>query len=242
MSRVMRGFWIVAASAAVGLLAVKLVLFVTVGFSATRLGVAAGVVALLYALFLLEGLQVAGLQLRESALPETLRHIDVRAFQPKTRTRLATLATLFEQRFDAFVTGRQILVITTVVTMAALLRTTAVPAEAVAAAVGQRLRAATDVLMPLLNAPLFAFVTATLVPAWISQLLPQFLADRRAFANSMRSGGLPSTASPSRCRRRPWRACRRGSTRQGQRAPSRPGPACRCRRRSRPARPTRSTR
>ena len=134
-----------------------------------------GVFLALYLLFMLEGLQVAGLQIKDQSLEAIERHL-ASTGRAGTRRRLEAIARIFiETDFDKFVTGRQILVIVMVVSMATLLAALTVPGELFGPAPGPLATA----VLALLNAPFFIFVASTFIPSWVSQLLPQFTADNR---------------------------------------------------------------
>lgn len=141
-----------------------------------------GITALFYSLFLLEGLQIAGLQLKEQAddaiedfLKSTARSREIPQMLRMTR--------LFRDSFPAFLAGRQILVIMTVVSMATLLGAQAQDMGYLREYLQGFLGTGPAALLAAwVYHPFSTFLIATLLPAWISQLLPQFAADNRALA------------------------------------------------------------
>jgi len=163
------------------------VLLITLGFKLV-LGHAAGWAAYLvvpalglalYLLFLLEGLQVAGLRVKESEGERLETLLSQLGYSEKEKQSSLHMFTVFSQNFESFVTGRQVLVIGTVVWLSFILSSVPAPAfapEWLVAAVGPQVaRGALD----FTTSNVTSFGIATFVPVWLSQLLPQFLADDR---------------------------------------------------------------
>ncbi len=151
----------------------------------------AGVVICLYLLFLLEGTQVVGIKIKDLDSDAVERFLQESSGAP--RERVMEVHRIFANNFDGFVTGRQVFVIMTVVTMAYLIKQLDVPNPISPAFLESRqldpdgATAAFAITMstilgwkPLGLFEIFPWAISTLVPAWISQLLPQFFADKGA--------------------------------------------------------------
>ena len=128
-------------------------------------------VVLFYTLFLLEGLQIAGLQLKEHCEEAILRFLASNQMNNDARTLRS--AELYKHGFHSFLAGRQILVIMSVVSIASIINSLKLQ-PGMFALVGW------SELVTVLNSPVTNFLLSTLLPAWISQLLPQFIADNRS--------------------------------------------------------------
>ena len=168
----LRILWPIVALLLAILLVVKFGLAALLG-GPSALPPAVGVVLCFYLLFMLEGLQVAGLKIKDldsDAIEQFLKSSAV-----GSRDKVFPVYSTFAGNFDGFVTGRQIFVIMTVVANSFLIKSVQLPADIPASG--------------LFNSYVFAFAASTLVPAWISQLLPQFMADRRAISFISLPGG-----------------------------------------------------
>ena len=172
---VFRIFWVTAIILFTVLMIVKFILCAWLGSVVDVLPAAFGIALCLFLLFMLEGLQVAGLQIQDldrDAIEHVLEHHPV-----GSRKDVIPVYNVWNRNFDGFVVGRQVFVIMTVVTTAFLLKSVKLPleklgieSESVKHAIG------------FLNSTLFAYVCSTLIPAWYSQLVPQFLADGRVIS------------------------------------------------------------
>lgn len=130
-------------------------------------------IALFYCLFLLEGLQMAGMQLKDHCDEAILRFIETSHVGNDERS--LRIAELYKKGFHSFLSGRQILVIMSVVSIASIISFLKLQPELLDIAISMR-------LAEVVNSPLINFLLSTLLPAWISQLLPQFIADNRSIA------------------------------------------------------------
>ncbi len=170
--------WTIAASLCFILLLTKLLMVGAESPDAMVLAKIGGILALLYVLFLLEGLQVAGLLIKDHS-EEAIRQYVTSAGYGSKEKKILNIARIFIGTFDSFVTGRQIMVIMTVVSIATLLASLTIsPNFQQGTWLG--LNIFREKVVGLLNTPVFSFISSTLFPAWISQLLPQFAADNRA--------------------------------------------------------------
>jgi len=127
---------------------------------------------LLFNLFLLEGLQVAGLNIK--AKPEHKLSLDEMSKDGSSKE----IILFFKENFDSFVAGRQILTIATVVTMATLLGYLEIPVNHWAITALSQIYWVGSYL-EFLDSSYVNFLFAILMPAWFSQLLPQYLADQK---------------------------------------------------------------
>ncbi len=172
---VFRIFWISATILFTILFIVKFILCAWVGSVGLILPVALGIFACLYLLFILEGLQTAGLQIQDldrDAIEHVLKHHLVASHKD-----VMPVYDLWNRNFDGFEVGRQLFTILTVVLMAFLLKALQLPVE--------KLEIASEPVknaVGFLNTTLFAYVSSTILPNWYSQLVPQFLADGRVIA------------------------------------------------------------
>ncbi len=163
------------------------------------LGWIAGLIALLYFVFLLEGLQTAATQLLAADADSLHRFVDEsRALKDTERRRIKKLVGKLRDEETAFKSGRELLAITAIVciallfqslpfdptgaSVAALLGSLAGDARAqweqpVALAIADMLLGSVFVLV--LGHVATAIVVSALLPFWVSQLLPQVLAERR---------------------------------------------------------------
>lgn len=162
-------FWRVFAVVLISLLGIKVYTALTLDLYAI-----ASLVALFvffYVLFLLEGLQIAGLQLKEHCEEAIVRFLTINRLSNNERT--LRIAELYKYGFHSFLSGRQILVIMSVVSMAAIINSITVQSEVLGVA-------ESSFILALINSPIANFLLSTLLPAWVSQLLPQFIADNRS--------------------------------------------------------------
>jgi len=172
---VLRIFWVSATILFTILFIVKFILCAWLGSLGLILPVALGIFACLYLLFILEGLQTAGLQIQDldrDAVEHVLEHYPV-----GSRKDVMPVFDLWNRNFDGFEVGRQLFTIFTVVLMAFLLKALQLPME--------KLEIASEPVknvIGFLNTTLFAYVSSTILPNWYSQLIPQFLADGRVLA------------------------------------------------------------
>jgi hypothetical protein len=124
---------------------------------------------------MLEGLQVAGLQIQDldrDAVERVLERHPV-----GSRKEVLPVYDVWARNFDGFVVGRQVFVIMTVVTTAFLLKSVKLPLEKL-----EIVPEPVKHVFGFLNSTLFAYISSTLIPAWYSQLIPQFLADGRVIS------------------------------------------------------------
>ncbi|MDH5710278.1 MAG: hypothetical protein OEZ15_01250 [Gammaproteobacteria bacterium] len=128
-------------------------------------------IALFYVLFLLEGLQIAGLQLKEHCDEAILRFLETSKLGSDKR--VLRIAELYKNSFHSFLSGRQILVIMSVVSIASIISSISYQPTMMDFSLSASLAI-------VVNSPFTNFLLATLLPAWISQLLPQFIADNRS--------------------------------------------------------------
>jgi len=128
---------------------------------------------LFYVLFLLEGLQIAGLQLKEQCEEAILRFLSLSNIANDQR--ILRIAELYKNGFHSFLSGRQILVIMSVVSLASIINSLKIPVDTFDFRGSQS-------FTTIINSPVTNFLLSTLLPAWISQLLPQFIADNRSIS------------------------------------------------------------
>ncbi len=172
---VLRIFWVIATILFTILFIVKFILCAWIGGAGQILPVAFGMFVCFYLLFLLEGLQTAGLQIQDldrDAVEHVLEHHTV-----GSRKDVMPVFDLWNRNFDGFEVGRQLFTIFTVVLMAFLLKALQLPVEKLEIA-PERVKH----VIGFLNTTLFAYVCSTIIPNWYSQLIPQFLADGRVLA------------------------------------------------------------
>jgi hypothetical protein len=146
---------------------------------------------LLLALFMLEGLLVVGMEMRLADLDGVKQIIDAENSSKnhtRVRKRLHGLAQVLSEKFEDFLVGRQIIVLLIVIAIAQLLESLDVGNAQTVFAVPFGKEGA-YLATSFLKSFWLSLLLATLLPCWISQLLPQFLADRRA----LRFGSLPCT-------------------------------------------------
>jgi hypothetical protein len=137
--------------------------------------VALGISASFYFLYMLEGLQVAVLQIQSLDRDAVERVLQRHPFG--SRKEIMPLYEVWNRNLDGFVVGRQISVILTMVMIAFLLKSMQIPAET--------LKVESEpikLMIGFLNSTLFAYIGSTLIPFWYSQLVPQFLADGRVIS------------------------------------------------------------
>ncbi len=193
MVRLLRIVWPIVALILTILLIGKFILAARFGEASQVAPAAFGVFLCFYLLFMLEGLQVAGLQVKDlegSAIDHFLERHPV-----GSRKQIFPAYTTFASNFDGFVTGRQIFVIMTVVAIGLLIKGVRVPLTGSVSTEGWLktiIDFVNDANFPK-DAPItpFAFISATLVPAWWCQLLSQFLADGRAISFIALPGSRP---------------------------------------------------
>ena len=128
-------------------------------------------VGLFYFLFLLEGLQIAGLQLKEHCEEAILRFLETS--QLGNDQRVLRIAKLYKDGFHSFLSGRQIMVIMSVVSIASIFTAIKLKPEMLSISGSAE-------IVAIANSPVTNFLLSTLLPAWVSQLLPQFIADNRS--------------------------------------------------------------
>ncbi|GAB4531989.1 MAG: hypothetical protein Tsb0010_13180 [Parvularculaceae bacterium] len=173
--------WFGFCSIAVGLLVARFAGGLLFGERTVEtLAIAALAPALVYLLFLLEGAQVAAIQVKAHPIDaaEFGRARSLFALRDRHRRNIERLQSQFRDRFFAFIIGRQFLVIAAVVGLAILINRVAWPVETIAADAaigGLSLRA----IVSIVNGDIAAFLIATALPYWIAQLLSQILADER---------------------------------------------------------------
>jgi hypothetical protein len=95
----------------------------------------------------------------------------------RQRPIISALSTRLCLRFDDFVVGRQLFTIATVVALALVINKLRLTPDT--PAVNLAPPALFSFLSTLVNHRITTFLVSTLMPCWIAQLLPQFLADRR---------------------------------------------------------------
>lgn len=149
----------------------KLTLFVLTAGSVAWLTVLA-VFVLLYILFLAEGLQVAALYIKEHSLQTIDQYVQDKGYADVDH--ISFVAEKFIHDFDAFITGRQIIVITSVISFATLLNSMQIGEITVPAV--------WDPIVQAIESPYFVFMFSIFLPAWFSQLMPQFAANNRALS------------------------------------------------------------
>jgi hypothetical protein len=170
-----RIFWIIATILFTILLIVNFMLCAWLGSVGHIVPVFLGVLVCFYFLYMLEGLQVAALQIQALDRDAIERALEHHSFG--SRKEIMPLYKVWNRNLDGFVVGRQISVIMTMVMIAFLLKSMQIPmetlkieSESVKYAIG------------FLNSTLFAYIGSTIIPFWYSQLIPQFLADGRAIS------------------------------------------------------------
>ncbi len=157
--------------------------------SASALGLKITFAALLYCLFLLEGLLVVGTQLKSSDHDAIITWLNS-GVAPSQTAKSTQLFRIFHDQFEEFVAGRQILVMAIIVGMTIcvehlhILHYSLPWADSILSAATKNIPD-NKFIHILLNSTTYSylasFILITLVPCWISQLLPQFLADGRSF-------------------------------------------------------------
>ncbi|MGJ3261855.1 MAG: hypothetical protein ACFE0R_01345 [Salinarimonas sp.] len=158
-----------------------------------------GLFALLYAVFLLEGLQTAASQLLAADEESLGRFIDgSRALNDAQKKRIRKVVDKLRENEPAFKSGREFLAIASIVSIALLFQS--LPFDPTGAAVAEALGALSGRVSPMLEPTVASAVrraldgsvvvlvlghiataisVSALLPFWVSQLLPQVLADRR---------------------------------------------------------------
>jgi hypothetical protein len=172
---VLRIFWVIATILFTILMIVNFILCAWFGSVGQTLLVALGVLACFYFLYMLEGLQVAVLQIQSldrDAVERVLQHHPF-----GSRKEIMPLYEVWNRNLDGFVVGRQISVIMTMVIIAFLLKSMQIPVETLNVE-----SASLKYVIGFLNSTLFAYIGSTLIPFWYCQLVPQFLADGRAIS------------------------------------------------------------
>jgi hypothetical protein len=138
-----------------------------------------GAFGLLYFLFMLEGLRISALQIRnldDKALLNFLRQ----HYSEYKRQRLSALVRRFRTYHTEFVIGRQILSIVVVVSLAFTISSLHVdPAHALFDTLNLWRAGWGDYAVNILDSYATVFLTTTLLPCWIGQLLPEFMAYRQ---------------------------------------------------------------
>lgn len=170
---VLRIFWTIISFLLTILLIAKFILFASIGNVVDILPAIIGILLCFYLLFTLEGCQVAGLLIKDldsDAIEQFLHDRPVANLKD-----IFPIYKIFSSNFDGFVVGRQLFVIMTVVTIAFLNKSISIEPTTANA-----LQPPLKGLIVFFESGFFAFVSSTLIPSWISQLLPQFLADGRA--------------------------------------------------------------
>jgi len=172
---VLRIFWVFATILFTILMIVNFILCAWFGSVGQIVLVAFGVLACFYFLYMLEGLQVAVLQIQSldrDAVERVLQHHPF-----GSRKEIMPLYEVWNRNLDGFVVGRQISVILTMVLIAFLLKSMQIPVETL-----QVESESVKLIIGFLNSTLFAYIGSTLIPFWYSQLIPQFLADGRVIS------------------------------------------------------------
>lgn len=175
--RVWNALWMLVFLAAIGLLSVRIAGAFHFGSNDLELALLISLLPLLtYALFLLEGVQVAAIQLKSDPLDQDdfERYRDQHKLSPHAIEKLKTQQRDLVGHFFKFIIGRQLCVIATVVGQAIIINRIQwnIPADA-------PVRAELAQWGSFINGDLTTFVVATIIPYWIAQLLSQFLADER---------------------------------------------------------------
>jgi len=144
---------------------------------------------LLYFLFLLEGLLVVGTQLKSSDDEAITSWLSTGVAPNKTAKSLQVYK-IFRDTFESFVAGRQILVMAIIVGMTICVEHLHIEhyPPAWVDVFLNHWKPLTLLIWPvhfIFQTPVLSviasFILITLVPCWLSQLLPQFLADGRSF-------------------------------------------------------------
>lgn len=175
---ILRMFWNIAAFMLTVLLFAKLLLGALVLGPVEVLPTAFGILFFFYILFALEGNQVAGIQIKDLEVDAVENHLRENG---GVSNKVMPAHKTFSTNFDGFVIGRQIFTIMTVVAISFLINSLPIPLAAVLNKfTGLQGFPPTESALDFINGGLFAFLSATLVPAWWCQLLSQFLADGRA--------------------------------------------------------------
>ena len=172
---VLRIFWVIATILFTILMIVNFILCAWFGSVGQTLLVALGVLACFYFLYMLEGLQVAVLQIQSldrDAVERVLQHHPF-----GSRKEMMPLYEVWNCNLDGFVVGRQICVILTMVLIAFLLKSMKIPVETLKIE-----SESVKLMIGFMNSTLFAYIGSTLIPFWYSQLIPQFLADGRVIS------------------------------------------------------------
>ena len=142
--------------------------------------------ALLYLLFLVEGMHGVAAQLEAAGLDSARRFIaQDTSFNGDARARALRICESLESRRARFVSGREFVAITAVVSIALIFQALPFDGDALVRALpyalNQRLLLG-EVVARAMTSVATAILVATLLPFWISQLLPQLLAEQRAVA------------------------------------------------------------
>ncbi len=172
---VLRIFWIIAMILFTILMIVNFILCAWLGSAGQILPVALGILACFYFLYMLEGLQVAALQIQSLDRDAIERVLEHHPFG--SRKEIMPLYEVWNRNLDGFVVGRQICVIGTMVVIAFLLKSMNIPMDTLKVE-----SASVKHVIGFLNSTLFAYIGSTIVPFWYSQLIPQFLADGRVIS------------------------------------------------------------
>jgi hypothetical protein len=187
----LRIFWTLIAVLFTVLLIAKFIMAAWIGNPLDVLPSAIGVLLFFYMLFMLEGLQVAGLQvknLESDAIDHYLERHPIAG-----RKDVIPVYNTFSENFDGFVVGRQLFTIITVVSIAFLNKSIVLPSgtvKVISNLLGISIPLV-QVFADFLNGGLFVFVGSTLIPAWWCQLLSQFMADGRAIQFIALPGSRP---------------------------------------------------
>ena len=137
-----------------------------------------------YLLFLLEGLQLAGVIIREQDWETIVEFLNE---HPNIQVIINSQAIKsyyepFIKDFDGFLAGRQFFVIFVVISIAFMLKSLVIPLSAASEFLNSTLgieQQTGDPVLNFLNGGLFAFLSSTLIPFWFCQLVSQFLSYRQ---------------------------------------------------------------
>jgi hypothetical protein len=175
-----RLFWNTIFLISIVLLGFRIYFAFTNGVSSTNITIIQVVIIgfLTYVLFVLEGLIVSAIQIKRLDQEAIDRHID--AEYKESANKLRSIISTLKNHFDDFIVGRQLLVIITVVALAFTIDGLAFDQKhALFAWLDLHRAGSGTVAFEIFKFWGTTFLISTLLPCWIAQLLPQFLAEER---------------------------------------------------------------
>jgi hypothetical protein len=137
-----------------------------------------GILGLLYILFVLEGLIVSAIQIRR--LDEDSLERYILSQYSESRKKMTAMVRIFRGSFPAFIVGRQLCLMIAVVSLAFTIDGLSVNEEAqLFKWMELQHPGSSGFMLAFLQYWGTTFLMSTLLPCWIGQLLPQFLAEER---------------------------------------------------------------